>query len=299
MRVTVYCSTARLGGLDITIPSIAAQTRKPDFFVLADEWWHLRFRNKIEDMLPFPAIHLFPGWEGFGVSRIARGHNCAAAHGRDGLLICMNDWMWVPPDWVERMAGYAERNPNWTLCGAQYRYDLSDVLEIGVFGSLRGHVPTEGLFSGRQPIFKDYRAGQIRRGAPEGMDELPPQYWFGGINDSMLAEHWHGVGGADERYDGAGGGQDIDAAFRASRLGARFAFDSTLITYEVRGHAHDLAAYHRCPVTNRPSGVEHVREFMEDYHRRIETEGAPLDWRKDVSGIIIPGMNIARREVLA
>ena len=297
MRVTVVCSTARLGGLDITLHGLANQTRKPDLFVLVDEWWHLRFKHRLEARLPFPVLHVFPGFDGFGISRIGRGHNFGALHARDGLVIFMNDWMWVQPDWIERMAGYAERNPGWTLSGAQFRYDLSDVLEIDILTSLRPGASIDGLFNGRQPIFKDYRENLVKAAAPEGLDELNPYFWFGGINDSILVEHWNAIGGTDERYDGAGGGQDIDLAFRASRLGARFAFDPALINHEIRGPAHEQVACHRCPVATRQHGVAFVMQFMADYHKRIAEEGAPVDWRKDISEVLIPGMNITHRVV--
>lgn len=282
MRVTMICSTARLGGLDFTLHGLSKQTRSPDLFVLVDEWWHLRFSKlKLDKQLTFPCLHIFPGWDSFGVSRLGRGHNIGAQHGREGLLIFINDWLLIPPDLVERMAGYAERNPGWSLSGAQFRYDLSDVLEIDVCSSLRPGVQMEGLFDRYAPIFKDYRDGLKRGEAPEGLDELPPDHWFGGINDSILAEYWHGMGGTDERYDGAGGGQDIDLAFRASQLGARFAFDSTLINHEVRGLQHDNPAYHRCPVKVRPDGLEHVQEFMTEYHRSIVAGERSVDWRED------------------
>ena len=278
MKVTVVCATARLGGLDITAYGLKHQTRQPDLFVLVDEWFHLR-KKLVEKLFEgLPLKYEFPGWENFGYSRIAQAHNFGAQFADEGLLVWMNDYMYVPPDWLERMETFAETYPDWSLSGAQYRYELP---EEETTPTLCESFPMPfdplHIFSG-EPVYRDFR-DDLRSVDGIPFSEIRHSHWFGGINDSTLVRFGEQVGWADERLDGVPGGQDTDYAFRVSRLGHRFAFDASLITHEIRGGVHYSPAIHRCPCVTR--SVDENLEMIKKYHARIINEGAPLDWRED------------------
>jgi len=278
VKVTVVCATARLGVLDITAYGLKKQTRQPDLFVLVDEWFHLRKKQTEKLFEDFPLKYEFPGWDNFGFCRVAQAHNLGAHFADEGLLVWMNDYMHVPPDWLERMEAFAESYPGWSLSGAQYRYEqLGQEMAPSLTDSFRTPFEPLRVFA-VEPVFRDFRDNLMTiDGLP--FPELSHTYWFGGINDSTLVRFGKQVGYADERLDGVPSGQDTDYAFRVSRLGHRFAFDASLITHEIRNGVHFSPAVHRCPCITRD--VKENLEMIKKYHARIINEGASLDWRED------------------
>lgn len=281
MKTSVVMSTARWGGLDITLSGLQAQTRKPDLLVIVDEWWHFRV-DQIRDLFSPLAGELnvvWPGNENLSRMRVGQGFNAGAKFVTDGLLILMNDYMWVPPDWVERMAHYSECYPGYSLTGASFRYPapaLREDVQFGAYSMFKEEFKSSHL-EGLEPSYKDMKSG-ITPGAPGGMGNLPWDKWYGGINESVAAEIYHKVGGYDERMDGGSGAMDIDLALRCTLSGHRFAFDPTLVTHEFKGASHDSLYLHRCSYTQRTNGIPPA---CHDRWRQLMEGSLSLDWRQN------------------
>jgi len=120
MNVAVFTPTKRAGGIDVIEASLERQTYKDfDYFVCdeleRDFWWEWSFdKTGVEGTLTL----LKPPFTRY-VRNLASAYNLMAEYATEGeydLLISLQDYLWLPPDGIERFVN------NYGSNGDQYIY---------------------------------------------------------------------------------------------------------------------------------------------------------------------------------
>lgn len=132
--IAVFTPTDQYGGLDVTWGSLTRQTLARELvWIVADEhlgerrsvYEKLRAQKKIADIITF-RLPIEPPY----VRNLSASYNRAFGIARDlkpDLFVSLQDYIWVPPDGVERFVRLAEAHPGHLYTGLASMADNPDV----------------------------------------------------------------------------------------------------------------------------------------------------------------------------
>jgi hypothetical protein len=231
--ILVFTPTIQWGGLDVAFASVARQTcAKEILWLVADEhlyyrkhiYAELHERSKVLAVIPFK----IPVRKGYA-RNLTSSYNEALIYARTmgvDLFVTMQDYIWIPPDGVEKFSKMAEnygRDLLTGLCSISDNPGVEDVVE------------PQGLFT----IFKEPYEDKPRetwwwsdaavRGAGRypGIHEADPIQWE--INWAAIPKEVLGAGiDFDPEYDKGIAYDHQDFAKTCQReLGSRVILDTT------------------------------------------------------------------------
>ena len=122
MTVCVWTPTCRFGGLDVTVASIKRQHRRDLVWIVGDELYQQRFdivtKHAPCDVLAFDTARIR---EKTGMPRSLSAANNEALRIARALgarmLVCLNDYVWAPPDGIDQFLRLADRYPRSLITG--------------------------------------------------------------------------------------------------------------------------------------------------------------------------------------
>ena len=233
-KISVIAVTARMGCFDVLVHGLASQSMdKADYEVIIVDSCYKERRGAcpgIRSALPSNFYHLeLPAKYDYYDACYANNFGASRASGE--LLVFFSDLNWPEPKFLERhwqiytnfpgysMTGYCDRYPVPRLWdNLNWRYHAWSVFQSPFFKSF-----AEKYFA-ETPIEYAERKGGVR-GAPvlgSPYFELPGEFFYGALNESIPKAVWKELGGWDEIYDGGYSAADIDLGTRANMIGWKF-----------------------------------------------------------------------------
>jgi glycosyltransferase involved in cell wall biosynthesis len=235
MKVSVVLTTARFGGVDVLKSCMLNQTLPLDHYevIVVDDLYN--FRQGALAQRPFvhrPRDNPKPYYDN------STGFNEAIRLAQGELVCFMVDYMWVPPDYLQRHWDLYKAHPGWSLTGYLDRHDypplkkaLSPEME-----SVFAEPFDPSWFERTEPVYRERKgnAGQIvfDQGRDSGRVEMPGRKIYL-IPDSVPMDVLRELNGLDEAYDGGYGSNDVDVGWRANYVGHRFELDPTLLAHKM------------------------------------------------------------------
>ena len=298
-KVSVIAVTARLGCFDVLVHCMEAQTfPKDDFEVVVVDSFYNERKDYVKDRLPGNFRHI-----GLPEDRpwydACYANNVGTREAQGELLIYFSDLNWAYPDFVKdhweiyqtvpgfSMTGYCDRYPVpklrslscWSedkVSAVGYRWDD---FAWSIFADEFTTDFAEQYFKGNEPTYRERKGGVGWMPAP-GTDykELPGDYWYGSLNESIPAAVIKEINGWSELFDGAYGIADVDLGVRANMAGWKFLIKPDSINRKL-GQKSDSGVV---PARNKPQ-----TRSLNDNWRLFEEMRASGKWRvPDGSGLI-------------
>jgi glycosyltransferase involved in cell wall biosynthesis len=244
MRVSLIVTTYNWpAALDVTLASVALQTRMPSEVIVADDGSGPETENVVRGWtvrMPCPVHHVWQEDTGF---RLARSRNRAIAHATGEYIVLIDGDMVLHPKFVTDHVACSRRDA--FIQGA--RPQLSPEVTQRVLST---GIPAVGVLSpGLERRLYAWRSVLLSRFASKA------RYTLGGIqgcNQSFWREHFVRVNGYDERFTGWGP-EDREFAARLLHIGVKRNY--------VR---HRAIAYHLHHKSRAPGGTNPFDELLEE-----------------------------------
>lgn len=244
MRLSLIITTYNWpAALDVTLASVAIQTRMPHEVVVADDGSGPETATVVRQWmarLPCPVLHVWQEDIGF---RLARSRNRAIARSSGEYIVLIDGDMLLHPSFIADHAACARRD-----CFIQgARPQLSPEVTQKLLAS---GVPAVTIFSpGLQRRSYAWRSPILSRFASKA------RFTLGGIqgcNQSFWRQHFERVNGYDERFTGWGP-EDREFAARLLHIGVKRNY--------VR---HRAIAYHLYHKSRAPGGTNPFDHLLDE-----------------------------------
>lgn len=267
VKISVIITSFRFGGIDIMLGGLKDQTLRDFELVFVDELFNRR-RGEVEDYaerLGVPLVHIpaKPHRNPSNPIHLCEGWNKGLTHARGKLVMCNNDYMWLPPTCLERHWIVQERFGFRVVCGGiMNHYDhwplgdpegLLTVFDRPHEGPPERLLKLDDRFPHHVGVVKypDTRSGNLFPNCT-----LPL---------GLILE----LNGFDERYDAGHGFQDDEFTTRARLKGATRLVDTA---NENRHVDHSFAPM---PREYTPINIKLYQELMEKVARGVDATRAP------------------------
>ena len=272
-------TTVRLGGFDVLVNSLAAQTfSKEDWeLIIVDEW--------AEDRIPVVYGRVVSS--GIKNSRIipprvthayiddATGYNTGlqVAHGE--LIIFLTDMIWCYPEFLADHWYIYQSNPGKSLTGFLDRY-APPAIKMPVDPAAMYWTVFEEEFTAARaeeyfavtPVLYAERKG-LSFDHNGGLQTLPPDKFYAALNESIPMAVLKEINGWDERFNGGYGVNDIDLGMRAALIGWEFLVDFKSINRKLGDQSvlgkipRKQKARLRTPDDNYKLYLDHIQRIVE------------------------------------
>lgn len=247
-RVSVVVNTFRLGGLDLLIPALEAQTYADRMeLILVDELhrWRAPFVEHRLKACPFPVKHIPNTGSVFPVpATMAAGNN--AIHAAEGeILLQLCDYSAPPPDFVEDHVRLQEENSGKAITVSPYTIyqpksgawasalprTIWDAIETAVLASKATHSPGVfwSLFGASPGASTDFESVANPPDPLHLLTESPTVAYDRGTKLNEWFYHWKcdsaplavlkAINGWNRDFEGAYGYADIELALRLIQFG--------------------------------------------------------------------------------
>jgi glycosyltransferase involved in cell wall biosynthesis len=244
MRVSLIITTYNWpAALDLTLGTVALQTRMPDEVVVADDGSGPETEAVVRrwiGRLPCPLHHVWQEDSGF---RLARSRNRAIARANGDYIVLIDGDMLLHPAFIADHVGCSRRDS--FIQGARPQLSAEVTQNL-----LRSGVPNVSVFSpGMQRRAYAWRSVILSRFASKA------KFALGGIqgcNQSFWRDHFVRVNGYDERFTGWGP-EDREFAARLLHIGIKRNY--------VR---HRAIAYHLHHKSRAPGGSNPFDDLLEE-----------------------------------
>lgn len=230
-RISVMTLTNRYGGIDITWNSLKRQTFTDFEWILVDAIDREKeVRSYVNDK-SLKYIKQNPQPED-ALTNLAHADNQGFSNCKGELIVCIQDYIWFPPDALEKYWRIYQQNPDILVTGVGDQYGKPSKDDI--------YYPDGKITVFREPYTRrpDIKVwSDPRKRIDQGTFYMcnPPDWElnYASIPRKILYE----LGGMDEQYDYHGFAWDnVNIAQRADMLGYRAYIDQT---NECMGFEHD------------------------------------------------------------
>ncbi len=233
MKISVMYLTNRPGGIDILWANMKRQTEQDFELVIVDGLWRDR-EKEVKDYINDPRLHYVrqsDKREG-AYTNLAHADNEGFRNCYGELIVCLQDYEWIPPDGLEKFWYHYKRLGKCLIGGVGDQYGIPSKKDIV---NPEGKITVfEKPFTGR-PSMVTYHDPH-KRGEYGSFYECYPPDWE--LNWCCIPrEIIYELGGMDEQYDFEGFAYDnANIALRADMLGYKTYLDQT---NECMGFDHD------------------------------------------------------------
>jgi hypothetical protein len=228
-KISVMQLTNRYGNIDILWANMKRQTIQDFEIVLVDGLWKER-EDKVKRYINDPRLKYVRQSEKRegAYTNLAHADNEGFKNCDGELIVCLQDYQWIPPDGLEKYWFHYEKDPKALVTGIGHHYANPRPTNpnglITVFDELYSLKP-EGL------SWEDPRVGG------QSFRECDPVEWelsWASIPRSVIYD----IGGMDEQFDFEGFAWDNTyIAYKARINGSKIYLDQT---NEVMGFDHDI-----------------------------------------------------------
>ncbi len=250
--------TNRYGGMDILKGDLLRQTEKDFELVMVDGLWREREEEVKEFFKDFNLKYIHQSEKREGAhTNLAHADNEGFKNCSGELIVCLQDYIWIPPQGLEKFYFHHNRLQGKALIGGVgHQYSKPDVSAI---------VDPKGKISifkepfTKRPEVISYVDPHMRTEYGSFYECYPPDWELNWccIPNQAIKE----LGGMDEQYDFEGFAYDnANIALRADMLGYKTYLDQT---NECMGFDHD---------TWWPNPLKANRVSPAEYHMKVLSE---------------------------
>jgi hypothetical protein len=219
-RISVVTVTKRPGSIDITWGALEAQTVEDFEWVLCDELFGWRAGEVAEFVGDRRLVHVSAPTSSDHLWNLNKAYNQALRHCRGELVVSLQDYIWIPPDGLERFwRAYELLGPTTFVGGVTATYALPGPVrclegKVTIFERPWKAAPTELL-----------RVDEDRFCFPPGISRAACWHWE--LNWASAPRHaLFDVGGFAEEHDALFYSCDnVTVATVAEHLGYQFVVD--------------------------------------------------------------------------
>jgi hypothetical protein len=240
-KCSVCTITVRYGGLDWQAEMLARQTFKEFEWLIVDALYHER-KEEVKKLAHEKGLHIIhlpePKLGYKTVPNRTSNWNELLKYIDTPYTICLEDWHIIPDNFIEKHYHYLSNGIDsiafrWVRTNYMAYHDSyesffekatlanlqdnsiseSDKFDVRALNILKSLNTDDKAFNGR--IFL-----------------IPPSWWWPNTL-SIKTEFLIKVGGFDQTFDGGTGGEDVDIANRLSKLGIKFFYDPSIITFHI------------------------------------------------------------------
>lgn len=262
LKISLVCITARLGSFDMLFESLINQTMPREDFelIVVDDRYQERYR---ETMIKFP---IFGFWHGppkdTDISyHVSASFNTGLAIARGELVIHLVDFIWLPPDFLERHWSFYKEHPGYSLSVYVDRYKYPPITHptypLAIFEQWFDGRFADDWFKPENLIYQERKGGALGAQITPGIFEMPGEKIYM-LGDSIPLAVMKELGGWDESLDGGYGSADVLLGTCANLIGWKFAVDMAAPTLKKLG---DKSMAHLLPTIK----TEFIRTPEENY----------------------------------
>lgn len=252
-HISVMQITNRPGNIDILWANMKRQTEQDFELVLVDGLWREREKETREYINDPRLVYVRQSDKREGAhTNLAHADNEGFRACSGELIVCLQDYQWIPPEGLEKYWFYYEKDPMALVTGIGHHY--ADPRPVNKDGRI---TVFDKPYTGRPTnlSWEDPRVVpgvSVRQGQP-----IEWELSYCSIPRKVI----HDLGGMDEEYDFHGFAFDnTHIAYKAQMLGCRFYVDQT---NECMGFDHDLWW---------PNPLKINRVSPQDYFHKVITE---------------------------
>lgn len=222
MSVAIFTPTSRPGGLDVLEASLKRQTNQDFWWFVVDDlyekrievWDRLRaeFNDKVTN------IKLGPKTKH---RNLCEAYNMAAKlvllDGSFNLFVSLQDYIWIPPDGIERFVNTHEERPNDLITGVTHISDVPSPSTVS--DKYGGYTIFSRPFTGKPESlnWEDVRVSEIYTGYDQGaLLSVEPGHFEANWAAIPVSKFKEGIFW-DEEYDQGVAYENCDFAQRATR----------------------------------------------------------------------------------
>ena len=250
VKVSVILPTYRIGGLDISLPSLGNQTFKDYEVILVDALYsrrkHIVAQYAKEKGVPL--IHIPPKKDTVPLHAPNNFENTGLLHSKGELIIVFGDYQGAPRNWIQRHWDMHREHKRTIIMGSLDIYDhpplkegINEILEPSTYYAFLEHnycpsINDKVMITVFKEEFKPESLKKLRLLIPDarGTFSRPAgRTWVILKNDSAPAELFEDLNGLDEGLDFGSGYQDTDFAFRALKTGYGIFFDAPNKVFQI------------------------------------------------------------------
>lgn len=293
MKISVICSTVRLGGLDLLFNSLEAQAFLAEDYeiILVDSWYEERKDpvSKASKRINVNLVHI-PPKHNHGYYDDNTGWNTGLAVASGELVMFQVDYSWLAKNCLAAHWGVYVNNRGFTLTGVVDRMPypaLKPVAELApehswwsVFKTEMTSGVADTFFTLVEPLYRE-RKGQNSDQDPSKVYELPGDKFYAALNESIPMKILKELNGWDERQDGGYGSNDILMGMKANLVGHKFMVAPALVNWKF-GQPNTAQNWIPGKYKKKVRQPEDNYRFYEDTIQRIkdgkESVRTPLGW---------------------
>lgn len=238
IKISIIVTTARLGGLDVLVNTLAQQTMSPNEWelILVDEYW--KDRRHLLEGVQLPIKHL-PPRRITDVYDNSAGFNCALREATGELVTVLTDFVWLYPGYLEAHWSWYQKHPGYSMTSYVDRYVPPLVVLVesrkywSVFAQDFTNEYANYFFQNSHPEYKERKGGIVGDPLAGGWPWEMPGSMIYLLGDSIPLRVLKELNGFDEAYDSGYGSNDIDIGVRANMLGWKFVLNPRSIVYKL------------------------------------------------------------------
>lgn len=253
MKISVMNLTNRWGGIDILWANMKRQNMDEWELVLVDGLWRER-ENEVKEYINDPRLkYIRQSDKREGAhTNLAHADNEGFKACEGELIVCLQDYQWIPPDGLEKYWEIYRRYPKALVTGVGHHY--SDPMPVDPKGKItvfeKPHTSRPEKLSWTDPRWN------LNRPTFSHAEPVEWELSYASIPRSVI----YAVGGMDEQFDFEGFAFDNTyIAYKAKLQGSEIFLDQT---NECMGFDHDLWWPNPLKV-NRVSPAEYFREKVQ------------------------------------
>lgn len=269
--ISIIYLTARLGSMDMLFGFVAHQTF-PDFELIIVDHFYEERRQTVELMRRhrFPNIkHVSPNLKS-DVYANSAGWNCGLRLAEGELAIHIVDFVWLPPDFLERHWNFYKKNPGHSLSVFVDRYkyppfgDLSheERCTLSIFQEWFDEGFAERWFVPENLIYQERKGAKPEDLVAGNYYEIPGEKIYL-LGDSIPLRVMKELNGWDMIYNGGYGSNDIDIGVRANLASWKFVLDPSAPTLKKLGDKSIAHLLPTAPTVYTKSPEENYELFLQ------------------------------------
>lgn len=254
MKVSVIVATIHLGGLDVLFHSLDRQTMpKAEWeLILVDANMEQR-KEQVEDRrrMDYPGINLvhIPPKNVSEYFDASTSFNTGASVARGGLVVYMSDFLWAYPRYLEDHWSLYQNHPGYSMSGFADRFEFPPIANCSQgccwWSCFRQEFDVAfavDWFASHGPFYQERKFGTSHRIPGKLLFEVPGEYVYFSVNESIPLSVLKELNGFDERLNGAYGNNDRDLGARANMIGWKWMVnvDSVVCKMGNRQMAHSM-----------------------------------------------------------
>jgi hypothetical protein len=244
MNISVIAVTARAGGFDILVHCMMAQTfPQSDFEVIVVDSFYDERNQFVKDRLPANFRHVkLEAEKDYYDACYANNFGLRLAQGE--LIVHFCDQNWAYENCLADHWRIYQDYPGYSLSAYCDRYPIPKMKQAEIVGDEHHFYWNEiawtcyeeemtperaqYIFNSMEPTYRE-RKGNAGTDYKDGLKEIPGEFFYASLNESIPMSVLKEINGWNENLDGGYGSADIDLGVRANIVGWKFLCDPNSI----------------------------------------------------------------------